>query len=788
MIQHYGHIEGKLTNYGTIRNYSANTIKITVLGSENTSDGEIIDDGNDSHLWIAGSGSLTNNGTINQKELTVDAGTVTGGGTLTNAGTVTVTDKLTNSGTITNNANLYLQGANMTNSGVINGDTSKTTTITGKLDSSSGSVSQLITIGSSSAPNGELKIKAGNIGGAVTNYVNNGLILIAGSNETESTLTKDITGTGSVKIDTTGTVYGNSAIKQAVNVAAGIFDNKGANGYITGDLTIFSGAAAKNSSAATSGVSGATTLANVINNGIFELSNGTVSSITNKASGSNGVTQTGGTVETVVNGTTGTGAAAGKYTISKGKITTSITNNNTNSTLEISGATTGENITEIELVTNTLGSVTQSGGVVKTAANAGSYEISDGKISTEITNTKDLTVSGSADVKKITNKASGSNGVTQTGGTVETVVNGTTGTGAAAGKYTISKGQITTSITNNNTNSTLAISGDTTGANITQIALVTNTLGSVTQSGGVVTSVDNYDRYTQSGGNVGTAVNSKTYGISGGKITTSITNDNTNSALTVSGGEVALLNNNYGKTTQSGGTVTAANNSATYNLENVVNNTTTKFTQSASTGELNIYEDAKLEIGSGSSITDGTINLGKSGTSASVGQIKFKNSSTNSAKIVTQGASQVDIEAGTSFTTKTGTNIANDAIVTIASTGILNDAAGTVELGSNDSHSSGNGGWEGTVNVYGTGILNLNGVTQTSTAKLKQNTASDTTSVINVTQDQTLNGYTEITNGKLYLKNSGTELTLQGTSNSNKAVLTTGATNAYVNIALPMLH
>ncbi len=708
VVTNYGHIEANtFNNYGTLHNYSNNTL--VVNGGINNG---TIDDTSEykGHIEVGSDNTeaytFTNAGTITQSWLDVSTNSTL----INNADhNITVTFQLGNKGTIKNDGNLYLTGTDntkMINTGSIvnsTGLTSGTTYIYGKVNSSSGSIEQAVIIGDvdKTTPVGELTIKAGNIKAAITNNVANGLVLIEGANTNESTLSYNVTGGGSVKVagkTSTSTIYNNSAISQAVNVVSGIFNNNGASGYVTGNLTISSGATAKNSSTKTSGVSGATTLANVINNGIFELSNGKVTSITNKASETQGVTQTGGEVATVTNGDS---TAAGKYTISKGQITTSITNNNTNSALAISGDTTGANITQIALVTNTLGSVTQSGGVVTTVDNDSSY--------------------------------------TQSGGNVGTATN--------SKSYTISGGSITTSITNDNANSSLTVSGGS-------VVLLNNNVGQTTQSNGSITTVNN--------------------GVTNG----------TSGTYSISGGTAGTVHNNNGTVTQSGGTVTTANNAAIYNIKSGINvngtSNTTAFSQTASSGVLNIYGNSSINVKSGSSITNGTITLGD--TSNNTGSITFSNGlNTNAAQVTTKGngGSSFIVSSGSEFTTLSGTSIGDAIAVNVA--GTLNHKAGTVKLNNNDT-------WTGTVNVSKTdetvfGTLELSGVTQGTNAALKMNTTDDTKSVINVTANQILNAITRITNGNLYLKNSGTQLTLKGASDTEQAILRAGTGNAYVNIA-----
>lgn len=769
IVYNYGHVEGALKNNGTIYNDSANTLVIAPGGAaeDYINNGTITTSNNEGHLQIGTSAeptvSYTNNGTITQA--TID---LYKNATLINNDTkkITVTTEFNNrtGATINNNGELHLQGTEtgkMKNSGTIQNSSGTTgkTYVEGILDSTDGSILQNIDISGS----GKLTINASNIGGTnstVANAVANGLVLVGGD------LERYVTGSGSTQIlagANTVTNKGSNQIQQAVNVETGTFVNAGTS-TVSGKLTVGSNATATNSSTSTSA------LGTVENNGIFNVSAGTVGSVTNNATAvGKGVSQTGGTVTSATN--------KGNYSISKGTLT-SVSNTANASKLEISGSLSE---TSVGSVTNTNGTTTQSGGTVADATNAATYNISAGKISGNISNTGTLGVSGTADVNDITNNASGTKGVTQSGGTVATVSNGTT----AAGKYTITDGTISTSITNNYTGSLLDIQGTSTNG----ITLVTNTIGSVTQSGGKVVDATNAGTYTISGGSIsneienqttgnltiqgtttGTTIKkvtnkaSGTYGVTqeGGAVTT-VDNGTTGASgvagkYALSSGTVGTLNNYKGTVTQTGDSVvTNAVNQAVYNLQTGEEDSITNYTQTTDGAVTNISNNSTLVVGTGSSITTGTINIGSSTTGT--GSLKI-NAGSHSAKVVTTGASAFNIENGT-FTTQGETNIADAAEVAVAASKTLNHASGEITLGSNDD-------WDGIINVSSGGTLKLNGVTQDGT--LSQTSGGKT----EVIADQTLGTNTTI--------NSGEFKTTTGTTTFTGGTLTSGDGNAKVTI------
>ena len=147
--------------------------------------------------------------------INIAGGTITAINTPTNAHILSKGDvKLTgaNAGTINTNAG-NIKGA-VTNNNTVNlsgGTLSKaisgsgTTNITGIVSSNS-AISQAISIASA----GDLTISASNVGGNVTNAGD--LILNGG------TLSKSVTGSGKTSI--TGAVTANSAISQAISIAA----------------------------------------------------------------------------------------------------------------------------------------------------------------------------------------------------------------------------------------------------------------------------------------------------------------------------------------------------------------------------------------------------------------------------------------------------------------------------------------------------------------------------------------------------------------------------------------
>lgn len=125
--------------------------------------------------------------------------------------------------------------------------------------------------------------------------------------------------------------------------------------------------------------------------------------------------------------------------------------------------------------------------------------------------------------------------------------------------------------------------------------------------------------------------------------------------------------------------------------------TTLTKTYNLSAGTLNIINSGALELVTvDSGMTGGTINLGDTLTT---GSLTINNGlNTNSAKVVTNGASTFDVEVGSKFTTATGTNIAQAAVLKVL--GELDVAAGDVTVSGNDT-------WSGTIDVTSNGTLTV---------------------------------------------------------------------------------
>ncbi|MCR4880425.1 MAG: hypothetical protein K6A44_00515, partial [bacterium] len=428
--------------------------------------------------------------------------------------------------------------------------------------------------GSSLNANTSISIAANSLLNTDADYISSSSVTNNGTYYvTDGTIVSTITGSGHTDIDTSNIVYNEGSIAQNVNILDGTLET---TGTITGILNVSSGTNAT-------------------------VAGGSVTSVNNNGS----VDQTSGSVGTAIN--------SAIYDISGGSITTSITNNNPSASLSVR-QTSPANPTNVALVTNTFGSVTQTSGSVANAVNADRYAISGGAITGTIQNNADaavLNILGTASVVTVTN-TNGS--VAQSGGIVATVNN--------LDDYDIANGTITT-FTNNADIADLNITGTTAG---TLIGTLNNTNGSVTQTGGSITTVNNLDKYdilngavttitnnsaianlnisgttagtvigtvnntngtvTQTGGSVSTASNLGEYNISSGSITTSIENNADDAALNISGtANVESVTNTNGTVTQTGGNVSTASNLDNYGISN---GAITTITNNSAIANLNI--------------------------------------------------------------------------------------------------------------------------------------------------------------------------------------------------------
>ena len=381
---------------------------LTVTGATNTSN-------------ITGEGStkftndVNNSGEISQKTVEIASGK-----TLTTTKNITVNDTLTNGGTVTlNNAELNLNGSDMTIAGTIDG-TGKTV-VNGSVQNN-GSIASAVEV----ATAGSLKTNADNVTGTISNGGN--LELTGGD------IKNTISGTGATTVSGAVTNTTDSTIGNAITIAS------------TGDLTT-----------AADKIGGVVT-----NNGIVQLDGGTLSQIIN-----------GGNIKVIDDVTTVAGnlggatdvASSKALTVSGGDIknnitgtgTTNIAGTVTNST-NISTAT---NITSGSLdnsngqlanVTVTSGSLKSNADKVLAVTNNGTYEITGGTIANAISGTGAINITGNT-INNVTNTTTGAvtvaNGAELAIGTGDTFGTASSLTMANGSTLNIQNGSTTAAAVNN---------------------------------------------------------------------------------------------------------------------------------------------------------------------------------------------------------------------------------------------------------------------------------------------------------------------------------------------------
>ena len=720
---------------------------------------------------ITGTGSTKIDGEVTS---TVSIGS-TGGITIVSATTADPTKKgkltigATNvGGNVTNDGDLVLQAGTL--SKTVNG--SGKTEITGAVNNSG----YIIQTGGVTVSAGSLTTNAGNVTGAITNNAANGLVFTGGTNA------NTVTGTGSTKID--GTVTSTAAIGS------------------TGGITIVSATTADPTVAGKLTIDADKIGSDVSNGGELELTGGT--DIDTTVTGTSNVTGTG---KIVVNGfvtQTGTLASssgdADAISVSTGKglviNASNLDAKTTNAgTLKLTGgqldnavAGTGStviagNVTNASTITQSTGGITVSSGSLTTNAGdvtgAITNNAANGLIFTGGTNANTITGTGST---KIDGEVTSSASIGSTGGI--TIVSATTADPTKKGKLTIGATNVGGNVTNDGDlvlqAGTLSKTVTGTGATDIQGAVVNS--GSITQSTGGIT-VTSGSLTTNAGDVTGPITNNVANGLvftggtnanavtgtgsvrinSTGTVTNTATvseavNVNAGEFKNTTGGSVTgmLTIDNGASATIDAGTLYDVTNNGTFNYQG--GNIIGAYTQTASTAELNVNNGATFTLMGSSSISNGTVTLGTA-TPASVGTIIIINGTANSAKVTTKGASGLSVIGGSSLTTLAGTNIANDAVVTLgdgSTTGTLNVNTGSVALNSGDTWSA-----NGTVNISG-GTLELAGVTQNGTL-------NQTAGTLNITGDQSLGANASVTGSKVTVAanktltlNTGSTVTLDG--------------------------
>ena len=508
-----------------------------------------------------------------------------------------------------------------------------------------------------------LTITADNIGGAVTNKGT--LLLNAG------TLSKAITGTGTTQINAAGVYTNADNIQTAVinNIASGLYLTGGTlgSGYsitknsgtvsstiiqaaktvinqgsitqdtidVAGTLTNYgtlSGTTQVESGGVfTTGKSGtlvgSTGAINNLSGGTTTISDGTVASVANaSAAAGTGVSQTGGSVgdSSLTDKTTVTVSNSGIYSVSGGTVYNTIDNYNATSALTVSGGS-------VDRINN---------------RNQGKATITGGNVGTVVTSA-----------------AQGSGrGIYQSGGSVTTVDN--------QGYYELSDNGAVTTLTNNHSSASLAMTGGS-------VTTLNNTLGSTTQSGGYTKSLTNAATYTISGGTLGKDssnvagtinqssgtlnVNGGTVSFANGSISGGALNVKNDATMTVAGGTVGANANvtlgdasKTGTLSISGGNVTLGSgddwsakgsvtvSGGTLNLAGVTQNGS--LTQTSGTTNVT----ANQELNKNTSITGGNLVLSNSDTSgATKVTLTFNGGNTTSEGIISSGTSLIDIGANT---------------------------------------------------------------------------------------------------------------------------------------------
>ena len=652
----------------------------------------------------------------------------------------------------TNNGNVDLKGGtlgvNITGTG--------TTEIRGNVNmtDTSKSIGQDINI-----TNGSFTANGANIGGAVTNAVNNGLVLTGGN------LTKNVTGAGSTKIDTTGTVTNTASIQQAVNVVNGTFNNT--TGSVSGLTTISNGATAKQS--------GVGSLGAVYNAGTLEVSNGTVTSVANTASGTQGVKQSGGTVTSVNN--TGvynlTGGTVTNYTQSVGNL-----NISNGASLTVSNGTNP--------LTSAVNAIT--GGTVNlgNASSIGSLTINNG-----LDTNKAKVVTNGASVLNIQNGAFTTQAETNIGNDAAVTIGTASGT---TGKLNVSNG--TVALGNNDTwnaKGEVNVNGGTLNLNgVTQSGKLTQTSGNGTtnvlsnQTFGTDTTITNG---TLNIGD-GAGTNDTTLTVTGGTITAGSSNAkvviNSDSIMDIKGGTVTLDggSGDHGQVDWKG--TVKLENGGSLILSNIYDSLRTTTETKNKTGILNA-EGGNLTINSSTVLLGNNDVIAQAVNLTLAGNIVVNDSAnayidssdTWTAGNITQTGGTLSLDGVSTAAAKTlnsngGTlNVIN--VVTLA-TGDDTIATGTtVNIASgntlNIQNTSANGvtidngdTWEGAISLSG-GNLNLNGRYDTTTATHKYNQAGG---VLNLITSKLKLGTSDskIAGGTVNV-NSGSELTFDnGTSNN----------------------
>ncbi|MBQ0067470.1 MAG: hypothetical protein KBS60_04760, partial [Phascolarctobacterium sp.] len=337
--------------------------------------------------------------------------------------------------------------------------------------------------------------------GATVNFTNNSSSGIGGAvwvNVGTFQVDGTATFTGNKAKGAANDIYGDKSDK--INLYGTVSMDGGIAGDNTGTVTIGNGSTANTvTMTGTAGITGHATI-NINTKSTLDMSgsSGNISNATSFTNAGTLKTGTGTYSPALTNSGTLTFAKAGTLS---GKLTNSGTANIS------AGVVTGG-------ITNT-GTVTVSGGEVKTGAvtNDGTFNVTNGKVSIGVTNNKTMSLNGTGTV---------SGAVTiGTAGTYTVTTGNQTGDVTNNGTFNVTNGKVSGKVTNNNSmslNGTGTISGDVTIGTAgtytitqgTQTGLVTNNK-TFTINGGAVSAVTNKAAGTVTVANGSYLVNSGTF-------------------------------------------------------------------------------------------------------------------------------------------------------------------------------------------------------------------------------------------------------------------------------------